>query len=31
MMKELLTLLENNARYQVKDLAALLNEDEQLV
>ena len=30
-MKELLTLLENNARYQVKDLAALLNEDEQLV
>ena len=31
MMKELLTLLENNARYQVRDLAALLNEDEQLV
>ena len=31
MMKELLTLLENNARYQIKDLAALLNEDEQLV
>ena len=31
MMKELLTLLENNARYQVKDLAALLNEDEHLV
>ena len=31
MLKELLTLLENNARYQVKDLAALLNEDEQLV
>ena len=30
-MKELLTLLENNARYQVRDLAALLNEDEQLV
>ena len=30
-MKELLTLLENNARYQIKDLAALLNEDEQLV
>ena len=31
MMKELLTLLENNARYQVKDLAALLNEDESLI
>ena len=31
MMKELLTLLENNASYQVRDLAALLNEDEQLV
>ena len=31
MMKELLTLLENNARYEVKDLAALLNEDEELI
>ena len=31
MIKELLTLLENNARYQVKDLAALLNEDESLI
>ena len=31
MMRELLTLLENNARYQVKDLAALLNEDESLI
>ncbi|MBQ3376507.1 MAG: Lrp/AsnC family transcriptional regulator [Erysipelotrichaceae bacterium] len=30
-MKELLTLLENNARYEVKDLAALLNEDEELI
>ena len=28
MIKELLTLLENNARYEVKDLAALLNEEE---
>ena len=31
MMKELLTLLKNNARYEVKDLAALLNEDEELI
>ena len=31
MMKELLTLIENNARYEVKDLAALLNEDEELI
>lgn len=31
MMKELLTLIENNARYEVKDLAALMNEDEQLI
>ncbi|MCR4856287.1 MAG: Lrp/AsnC family transcriptional regulator [Erysipelotrichaceae bacterium] len=30
-MNELLKLLENNARYQVKDLAALLNEDEDAV
>lgn len=27
-MKELLKLLEENARYEVKDLAALLNEEE---
>lgn len=31
MMKELLNLIENNARYEVKDLAALLNEDEELI
>lgn len=31
MMKELLNLIENNARYEVKDLAALLNEDEALI
>ena len=31
MMKELLKLLENNARYEVRDLAALLNEDEALI
>ncbi|MBR0137247.1 MAG: Lrp/AsnC family transcriptional regulator [Erysipelotrichaceae bacterium] len=31
MLKELLTLLENNARYETKDLAALLNEDEKNV
>ena len=30
-MKELLTLLENNARYEIKDLAALLNESEEAV
>ena len=30
-MDELLKLLENNARYEVKDLAALLNEDETAV
>ena len=28
-MKELLTLLENNARFEVRDLAALLNESEE--
>ena len=28
MIKELLTLLENNARYNVRDLATLLDEDE---
>ena len=28
-MNELLKLLENNARYEVKDLAALLNEEEE--
>ena len=31
MNKELLLLLENNARYEVRDLASLLNEDETLV
>lgn len=31
MLNELLTLLEGNAHYTVKDLAALLNEEEQLV
>jgi DNA-binding Lrp family transcriptional regulator len=30
-MKELLKLLEKNARYEVKDLAALLNEEEDAV
>ena len=30
-MNELLKLLENNARYEVKDLAALLNEEEGIV
>ena len=30
-MKELLKLLEKNARYEVKDLAALLNETEDSV
>ncbi len=31
MMKELLRLIENNARYQVQDLAALLDESEDSV
>lgn len=31
MMKELLKLIENNARYDIRDLAALLNEDEEQV
>ena len=30
-MNELLKLLENNARYEIKDLAAVLNEDEETV
>ena len=30
-MNELLKLLENNARYEVRDLAALLNEEEAAV
>lgn len=30
-MNELLKLIENNARYEVKDLAALLGEDEEAV
>ena len=30
-MNELLKLLENNARYEIKDLAAVLNEEEETV